>query len=154
VERIPGTLAPEQLAKKGRWCGSQLLYKRITFDVWRQRQTPGIITPNDLHSNYDRICNSIAALVALHLGIQESEVKFMTSTLQDIKHKIRNAFGDSTYSYGGKAWTIPLPILGIYQGIRVGLTAWLIISSNLLNIMRHLRFGAFYNTAISGTHCA
>jgi hypothetical protein len=64
AEKIPGALAPEQYARKGRRCGSQVLNKQITFDIWRQKRTPGIITPNDLHSNYDRICHSIAALAA------------------------------------------------------------------------------------------
>jgi hypothetical protein len=80
-----------------------VLNKRITFDICRQKQTPGIITPNNLHSNYDEICHSIAALAARRLGIQGSEVKFMTSTLQDMKHTIRTAFGDSRDSYGGEA---------------------------------------------------
>jgi hypothetical protein len=64
AEKIPGALAPEQYARKGRRCGSQVLNKQITFDIWRQKRTPGIFTPNDLHSNYDRICHSIAALAA------------------------------------------------------------------------------------------
>jgi hypothetical protein len=51
AERTPGALAPEQYARKGRRCGSQVLNKRITFDIWRQRRRPGIITPNDLLSN-------------------------------------------------------------------------------------------------------
>jgi hypothetical protein len=123
AEKIPGALVPEQYARKGRRCGSQVLNKQITFDVWRQKRTPGIITPNDLHSNYDRICHSIAALAARRLGIQESEIKFMMSTLQDMKHTIRTALGDSTDSYGGAAWTMPLPPRGIYQGNGIGLTA-------------------------------
>jgi hypothetical protein len=57
AERTPGALAPEHYARKGRRCGSQVLNKRITFDVWRQRRKPGIITPNDLHCNYDSICH-------------------------------------------------------------------------------------------------
>jgi hypothetical protein len=96
AEKIPGALAPEQYAKKGRRCGSQVLSKRLTFNVWRQRRMPGIITHNDLHSNYERTCHSIAALAACRLGIQESEVTFMTSTLQDMKHKIHTAFGAPT----------------------------------------------------------
>jgi hypothetical protein len=67
-----------------------------------------------------------------------------------MKHTIRTAFGDSTDSYGGEAWTMPLPPQGIYQGNGVGPTAWLIISSNLLNIMRQLGYVAFYKTALSG----
>jgi hypothetical protein len=48
------------------------------------------------------------------------------------------------------AWTMPLPPQGIYHGKGVGPTAWLIISSNLLDIMRQLRFGTFFKAAISG----
>jgi hypothetical protein len=33
AERTPGALAPEQYARKGRRCGSQVLNKRITFDI-------------------------------------------------------------------------------------------------------------------------
>ena len=74
----------------------------------------------------------------------------MTSTLHDMKHGIRTAFGDSTDSYGAEAWTMPLPPQGIYQGNGVGPTTWPIISSNLLDIMRQLRFGTFFKAAISG----
>jgi hypothetical protein len=70
----------------------------------------------------------------------------MTSTLQDMKHKICTAFGDSTDSDGGEAWTMPLPPQGIYQGNGEGPMAWLIISSNLLDI----GFGTFFKAAISG----
>jgi hypothetical protein len=150
AEKIPGALALEQYARKGRRCGSQVLNKRITFDIWRPKRTPGIITPKHLHSNYDRICHSIAALTAQRLGIQESEVKFMTSTLQDMKHTIHTAFGDSTDSYGGAAWTRQLPPQGIDQGNGIGPTVWLIISSILLDIMRQLGYGAFYKAALSG----
>jgi hypothetical protein len=46
---------------------------------------------------------------------------------------------------------MPLPPQGIYQeGNGVGPTAWLIISSNLLDIMRQLGYGAFNMTALSG----
>jgi hypothetical protein len=141
---------PEQYARIGRQCGSQVLNNRTTFDIWRQKRTTGIITPNDLHSNYDRICHSIVALTARLHGIQESEVRFMTSTLQDMKNKLRTAFGDSMDSYGGEAWTMPLPPQGIYQGNGVGPTASLIISSNLLDIMRQFGYGAFYKNALSG----
>jgi hypothetical protein len=150
AEKIPGALPLEQNARKGRRCRSQLLNKKITFDIWRQKRTTGIITPNDLHSNYDRICHSIVALTARLHGIQESEVRFMTSTLQDMKNKLRTAFGDSMDSYGGEAWTMPLPPQGIYQGNGVGPTASLIISSNLLDIMRQFGYGAFYKNALSG----
>jgi hypothetical protein len=43
-----------------------------------------------------------------------------------------------------------LPLQGFYQGNGAGPAIWLIISSNLLNIMRKLHFGAFYKAAISG----
>jgi hypothetical protein len=72
----------------------------------------------------------------------------MTSTLQNMRHTIRTAFGDSELSYGGEAWILPLQ--GFYQGNGAGLAIWLIVSSNLLNIMRTLHFGAYYKAAISG----
>jgi lambda repressor-like predicted transcriptional regulator len=81
-------------------------YNRICHSITALAARRLGITPNDLHSNYDRICHSITALAARRLGIQESEIKFMTSTLRDMKHTIRTAFGDSTDSHGGAAWTM------------------------------------------------
>jgi hypothetical protein len=37
AEKTPGALAPEQYARKGWRYGSQVLNKRITFDIWRQK---------------------------------------------------------------------------------------------------------------------
>jgi hypothetical protein len=72
----------------------------------------------------------------------------MATTLQDMEHTIGTAFGDSATKYGGDAWITPLQ--GFYQGNVAGPTGWLIISSNLLRIMRTLKFGSFYKSTLSG----
>ena len=70
----------------------------------------------------------------------------MFSTLQNLEHTIRTAYGDSNQSYGGNVWVVPLPGMamgnknegpqsGIGQGNGAGPTGWAVISTPMLDIM-------------------
>jgi hypothetical protein len=70
----------------------------------------------------------------------------MLSTLQAAEHSIRTAYGDSTQSYGGSKWAMPLqglawgnkeegPMSGMGQGNGAVPTSWAVISTPMLEIM-------------------
>ena len=57
------SLAPEQYgSRKNHRAIEHVLNKKLCMDILRQNKIPGIISPTDLKSCYDRICHSIASL--------------------------------------------------------------------------------------------
>ena len=62
----------------------------------------------------------------------------MTSTLQNAKHRVCTAFGDSTSTYGDN---LVHPLQGIGQGNGNGPGTWVAISSVLIGILRNKGFG-------------
>jgi hypothetical protein len=71
----------------------------------------------------------------------------MFSTLQNLEHTIRMAYGNSEETYGGDLWVIPMQ--GVYQGNGAGPLIWAVVSSPLLDIMRDEGFGTFFKTSLS-----
>jgi hypothetical protein len=121
------------------------LNKVLTYDHLRQLKWPGALCSNDLKS----IVHSFASLCLQRQGLQESEVARMFSTLQDLEHHIRTAYGDSTTTFGGDIWVVPMQ--GVYQGNGAGPLIWAVVSSPLLQIMKEEGFGTFFRTSISNT---
>jgi hypothetical protein len=78
-------------------------------------------------SCYDRIVHAITSLCLRRQGIAKSEVVCMFSTLQNLEHTIRTAYGDSEETYGGDLWVI-LPMQGVYQGNGAGPLIWAVVS--------------------------
>ena len=76
------------------------LNKVLTADLVRARRVPTILIFNDAKSCYDRIVLWIATLALGRLGAPKEAVLEMTATLQNAKHRVCTAFGDSTSTYG------------------------------------------------------
>jgi hypothetical protein len=88
------------------------------MDQLRLLKWPGVLCSNDMKSCYDRIVHAVASLCLQRQGISESEVVCVFSTLQNLEHTIRTAYGDSEDTYGGDMWVIPMQ--GVYQGNGAG----------------------------------
>ena len=71
----------------------------------------------------------------------------MLSTLQQLQHFIRTAFGDSNKSFGPTAGLHPFQ--GSGQGNGASGAIWAAISTVLLNILRDDGYGAQFTTTIS-----
>jgi hypothetical protein len=71
----------------------------------------------------------------------------MFSTLQNLEHTIRTAYGDSEETYGGDLWVIPMQ--RVYQGNGAGPLIWALVSSPLLDIMQEEGFGTFFKMSKS-----
>ena len=66
-------------------------------------------------------------------------------------HLVRTAFGDSSNTYGGDIWAIPLkpPPLGLGQGNGATPAIWNIIRSPLIKCLREAGHGAVFKCRIS-----
>lgn len=71
----------------------------------------------------------------------------MFSTLQNIEHTIRTAYGGFEETYGSILWVIPMQ--GVFQANGAGPLIWAIVSSPLLDIMHEEGFGTFFKTSLS-----
>jgi len=142
-------LAKEQNgSRKGLRAISQCLNKRLTFDLLRQQRRAGALCSNDAKSCYDRIVHSIASLCMRRVGMPEEPIVCMFTTIQNLKHHIRTAYGDSELYFGGELWTIP--VQGVGQGNGAGPQIWAVVSTPVLNMLRAEGHGAFFKAAISG----
>ena len=142
-------LAPEQYGSRKHLSASDhCLNKRLTFDLTRQTRTPGILCANNAKSCYDRIVHSVATLCMRRLGVPEAPIVSMFSSIQNMKNYVRTAYGDSTQSFGGTNWTIP--IHGVGQGNGAGPAIWAAVSTPILNMMRDAGFGTTFRSALTG----
>jgi hypothetical protein len=149
AELLRHGIAPEQYGSRKFFRAiDHVLNKIFSFDLLRQFKRPGIVIPTNLKSCYDRICHSIAALSLRRQGVAESEIVCMFSTLQNLKHTIRCAYGTSSESYGDARWVVPMQ--GVYQGNGAGPVIWAVVSSPVLPILRKEGYGAFFQAALSG----
>jgi hypothetical protein len=143
-------LAPEQYGSRKRHRATDLATnKTLTYNILRQRKQLGAVCSSNAKSCYDLIGHTQAALVMRRMGVPKPMVDCMFTTLQEVAHKVRTGYGNSTASYGGKANSTPMH--GICQGNRAGPAIWAVLSSPLLDIQRKKGFGIYLFTAISKT---
>ena len=58
----------------------------------------------DLVSNYDLVVHSIADLSLQRVDVLKEYILCAFTTLQNMSHSVRTAFGDSKSTYGGDTW--------------------------------------------------
>ena len=149
-------LAPEQYGSRKRHRSvDQGSNKRMSADMMLMLRRPGVICSNDAKSCYDRIVHAVAALCMLRQRVPESAITCVFTTLQNLSHTIRTAYGDSTSTYGGSYWIVPAtneagPMHGIMQGNGKGPALWAVISSPVLAMLRADGYGTVFKLAISG----
>jgi hypothetical protein len=124
------------------------LNKRLSYDLLRQFKHPGVLCSNDAKSCYDRILHAVASLCLRRLGLPESAIVCMFTTLQNMEHTVRTVYGDSQNTYGGALWAVPMQ--GIFQGNGAGPMLWAVVSTPVLKVMRNEGFGTFFRSCLSG----
>ena len=92
-----------------------------------------ILVSNDAKSCYDRIVHSIASIAMQRMGLPIQPVKCMLVTIQNMKHHVRTAFGESDSFMANEDM---LPFQGCLQGNGSGPTLWLAVSAPLMEMMR------------------
>jgi hypothetical protein len=70
----------------------------------------------------------------------------MFTTLQELRHKVRTAYGDSDFTYGGAE---VIPMHGVMQGNGAGPAIWAVVSTPILTMLRTANVGSFFRTPIS-----
>jgi hypothetical protein len=127
------------------------LNKCLTMDQLRLLKWPGVLCSNNMKSCYDHIAHAVASLCLQRQGISKPEVVCIFSTLQNLEHTIRTAYGNSEDTYGGDMWVIPMQGVyqGNYQGNGAGPLIWAVVSSPLLDIMCEEGFGTFFKMSLS-----
>ena len=148
-----GSLSPEQYgSRKDHSAGIQALNHCLAFDLLRLERRNGIDTAVDLRSCYDLIVHSAASLSMQRQGVPAPSVVCMFTTLQNMVHTVRTAFGESTQSFGGDLWAIPCqpPPQGVGQGNGAGPAIWAVVSTPVLEMMRKQGHGAVFKMAIKG----
>jgi len=113
-------------------------------------QIPAALCSNDAKSCYDRIVLIIVALCLCHLGAPLKATESMISTLAQLWHHVRSAFGSSKQSQGQEEW--PEQVVGIGQGNSAGPQIWAAISTPLFEILSQDGFVATFICALLQHH--
>eukprot|EP00978_Attheya_sp_CCMP212_P020992 scaffold60805_cov32-Attheya_sp.AAC.1 len=96
-----GGLAKEQYGShKHHAANEQALNKRLTFDLICLLKCPSVNSAMDLRSNYDLVLHAAASISMQRQGMPEQPIIFMFTTLQDMTHRIKTAFGESDLTWG------------------------------------------------------
>lgn len=143
-----GSLATEQYgSRKGHRSIDLVVDKTLSNDLFRQLKSPGALCSNDAKSCYDLIAHSPASVAMQRQGIPECATTCMFTTLQELKHQVRTAYGASEHVYGGVS---VVPPHGIGQGNGAGPAIWAVVSTPLLNMLHTADVGCFFQSPITG----
>jgi hypothetical protein len=141
------SLAPEQYGSRKNHRSIDLATnKALSNDLLRQQKSPGAVCSNDAKSCYDLIGHTPASIAMQRQGVPKSTVTCMFTTLQELKHKVRTAYGDSESTYGGSEI---IPMHGVMQGNGAGPAIWAVVSTPILSMLRTANVGSFFRTPIS-----
>eukprot|EP00957_Ditylum_brightwellii_P008938 676527-Ditylum_brightwellii.AAC.1 len=118
AERLQGVADEQYGSRKQKAADIQALNTRLYYDYALLERTPATSTFIDLVSNYDLVAHSIASLALQRVNTPKAPIQCTFTTLQDMVHIVRTAYGDSIESYGGDLWALPCspPPQGLGQG--------------------------------------
>ena len=105
---------------------------------------------NDARRCYDRIVHSVAAMAIRRFGVTKNTAQAMFQTIQNIRHHVRTAFGDSELFQCPSSSTDV--VHGIGQGNGAGPAIWLAISSVMFDVLRNEGYGLDIAGPISDEH--
>jgi len=106
----------------------------LANDHVRGRRARAVIISNDAKGCFDRIAHVVAILALCRLGIPRPAIMSMISTIQQMQHYIRTAFGESEQSYGPNPSGPPPQ--GLIQGNGAAPAAWSAITAILVDCMK------------------
>ena len=118
-----------------------LMLKELTYNITNNTKTTLATFDNDATGCFDRVPCTVAMLSSRRLGATKNICRMQADTLQNIKHKLRTAFGTSLASYTSSD---ECEIHGQGQGSRAGPPTWVFVSSLLLDCMEKLANGLHF----------
>jgi hypothetical protein len=145
-----GWIAKEQYgSRKNLSAIEHCLNKMLSFDLIRQLKRTAVLCSNDAKGCYDRIVHSVAAICMRRLGAPQEPIESMFRTIQNLRHTVRTAHGDSESFFNAKD-VHPVAIQGVGQGNGAGPQIWAAISTVLLNQARATGCGGSFQHALTG----
>ena len=81
---------------------------RLFYNLVRQKKATSTSVFSDLIYNYDLVVHIIASLAMQRVNVPKEQINCTFSTLQNMLHLVRTAFGDPDNTYGGDIWSIPI----------------------------------------------
>eukprot|EP00957_Ditylum_brightwellii_P108617 8284469-Ditylum_brightwellii.AAC.1 len=153
AERIRRVALEQFGSRKHKAADLQALNTRLFYDYVCLERTTSTSAFIDLVSNYDLVVHSIASMALQRVGTPKEPILCTFTTLQDMVHTCRTAFGDSTDSHGGNVWAIPCspPPQGLGQGNGAAPCKWALVSTPILTALQKKGFGAAFKCCISGS---
>ena len=143
-----GSIPVSQYATKGKRSIEAAIVKTLYFDYLRVYKLDGAFIAMDLMQCFDRMAHPISSLATQRLGVPSNVAHSMITTLCQMKHYIRTAYGDSDEWYSGSTLR---PLQGGVQGNGAAAPIFIAISCVLLNYLEGLCTGMKVRTAISLT---
>ena len=150
VDNLEGgeDLAEEQFgSRKQRSAIEVALNRRLLSDLSRQKRATMAIAGVDAAHCYDRVAHPFAILACRAIGVPKAVVQTIFSAVQQMKMKVRTAYGESEAWYGGDPET---PFQGLCQGNGCGPAVWLVVS---MFVVRFLRLKGRVSTIWSALSC-
>jgi len=141
-----GLIPDSQYAKRGNKAIETALVKVLFFDHIRQNKQPGVLFASDLMQCFDRMAHPVCSLVSRRMGVPKSVIKCMLLTIQQMSHRVRTGYGDSSFTYGNDT---EHPLQGGGQGNGASLPLWLAISCILIAMLEDRVIGVRLQTAIT-----
>jgi hypothetical protein len=142
------TIAAEQFGSRCLHRAIDLAVNKVlTNDLLRQTKSPEAICANNAKLCYDLIVHPSAVLAMRRQGVPEAATTCLFNMLQEARHQVRTAFGDSVTHFGGGNEVVPMH--SICQGNGAGLPIWAVVSTPILDMLRTHNLGSFICTAIS-----
>lgn len=132
--------------RKGYKATDAVLNKRLALDNIRLAKKTAAIISTDAANCYDRMVNSFISLSIQRLGVPLSIVFALLRPLQESRHYVRTAYGDSTTYYGGKR---DIPFQGSGQGNASSSPFWTVVSSHLIDMMRTMNISSTFTISIT-----
>lgn len=133
-------------SRKGKKAILHAVNKKLLYDNVHLQRKPAILCSNDAKSNYDRILHSIASITCEWLGIPPQPITCMLTTIQELEHHIRTAYGTSTSSMCN---LLPIPLQYVCQGNGAGPAIWITASSPLLEMICDAGHGISFEEPLS-----
>ena len=112
-----------------------VLLQQISNDICRTQKINIIRFENDASACYDRILVHLGLMAARRCGMPENALSVHGETLQQMKYKVKTAYGISDEWYQG---TIPEPLFGTGQGSGASPAVWLTLVVILMNTLARL----------------
>ena len=137
------SIAPEQFgSRKNKSAIIHAVNKQLTTDILRQDKKDFCLMVLDAKECYDRITPMIASFAMQRQGASKQMMSLIFDTIQHMVHFVRTSYGDSdiTYQQGRDRFH------GILQGNGAGPTVWAMISTIVLDRLRHKNMGVKINT--------